>query len=221
MFFGNDVSDMHTSENYWDRMAGSYDHEEEHNAPIRNEIIARTRDYLKIRDIVLELGCGTGAFCNELAHDVKRVHAIDISVKMIERAKNKANERNIKNIEFSHTTIHDMKFKKDSLDVIATYYVLHLLENVKKDILRIHELLKPGGLLISVTPCIGEENRVMKFLYSVGSTIRVLPKIGNHWSNLFTIVDLKDTITQANFDIIDTEQVSNHFVDYLLIAKKI
>jgi SAM-dependent methyltransferase len=46
-------------------------------------IIKRTKTHLKISDIVLDYGCGTGLISNEIAEYVKGIHAIDISSNMI------------------------------------------------------------------------------------------------------------------------------------------
>ncbi|NEW06798.1 methyltransferase domain-containing protein [Paenibacillus sp. SYP-B3998] len=57
------------------------------------------------------------------------------------------------NINYAHSTIFDERYKKGSFDVILVFHVLHLLEDEHIVLQRINELLKPGGLLISATPC--------------------------------------------------------------------
>jgi 2-polyprenyl-3-methyl-5-hydroxy-6-metoxy-1,4-benzoquinol methylase len=56
-------------------------------------------------------GCGTGLISNEISNEiadnVKVIHAIDTSSKMIEIAKNKADGRKIENIDYAHSTIFD------------------------------------------------------------------------------------------------------------------
>ena len=44
-----------------------------------------------------------------------------------------------------------------TFDGILAFYILHLLEDSQMVIQRINELLKPGGLIISVTPCMGKK----------------------------------------------------------------
>ena len=70
-------------------------------------IIEKTRKYLKLSDVVLDYGCGTGQVSNEIAGNVKMGHAIDISSKMIEIAKKKAIRRKIQNIDYAYSTIFD------------------------------------------------------------------------------------------------------------------
>jgi 2-polyprenyl-3-methyl-5-hydroxy-6-metoxy-1,4-benzoquinol methylase len=194
-------------------MAKNYDREEEKDEPTRSKVIERSQKYLKIGDTVLDFGCGTGLFCHEIAEDVKMIHAIDISSKMIEIAENKGKERKIVNIEYFHSTIFDDKFEKGSYDVILTFYILHLLDDSGKALQRINELLKPGGLLISSTPCISEKNRLISILFSLLSKIHLVPKIRS-----FKFLELEELISKGNFEIIDTEIV--HHPEFFVIAKK-
>lgn len=164
------------AEKFWDRTANNYDKEERKDEQTYLSIIEKTRKYLKLSDIVLDFGCGTGLVSNEIAGNVKMVHAIDISSKMIEIAKNKAIGRKIQNIDYAYSTIFDDRYKKGSFNVILAFYVLHLLEDSQKLIQRMNELLKPGGLLISVTPCMGEKP-ILNSMLSIVSKIGIIPKI--------------------------------------------
>ncbi|MCZ7372206.1 MAG: class I SAM-dependent methyltransferase [Candidatus Methanoperedens sp.] len=148
---------MNKSENFWDKMANYYDREEKKDELTYMKIIEKTKKYLKISDVVLDYGCWTGLISNEIAGNVKVIHAIDISSKMIEIAKRKAEGRKIENIDYEHSTIFDERYKRGSFDVILVFYILHLLEDTPKVMQRINELLKPGGMIISATPCMGEK----------------------------------------------------------------
>ena len=145
------------AEKFWDRTADYYDKEEKKDELTYRKLIEIAKKYLKVSDIVLDFGCGTGLICNEIADSVNMVYAIDISSKMIDIAKNKAANRKIQNINYIYTTIFDERFKEDSFDVILVFNVLHLLDDSQKVIQRIYELLKPEGYIISATPCMGEK----------------------------------------------------------------
>ena len=54
-----------------------------------------TKKHLKSSDIVLDYACATGLYSIELAGNVKEIHGIDISSKMIEAAERKATEHKI------------------------------------------------------------------------------------------------------------------------------
>ena len=201
------------AEKFWDRTANSYDKEEEKDKKTYEHIIGRTKRYLKSSDTILDLGCGTGLVSNELSANVKNIDAIDFSTKMIEIAKTKAENRKIKNIEYSHTTVFDDRLKLASYDVIFCFYILHLLDNEQKIMRKIHELLKPDGILISVTPCMGEKI-IQGSLFSIFSKIGIVPKV-----NLFKRLDLERLIAE-NFNIIESECLPKTSNQYFIASRK-
>ncbi len=201
-------------EKFWDRTAYNYDKEEKKDEQTYLRIIEKTRAYLKDADVVLDFGCGTGLISNEIAENVNQVQAIDISSKMIEVAKNKAIMRQIQNVDYAYTTIFDEKYKSGTFDVILAFYILHLVEDSKMVIQRIFELLKPGGLIISVTPCMGEKP-FLNGLFSIASKLGFIPKI-----KPFKISELELLFKEANFEIIGIECLHKRTHQYLIIAKK-
>lgn len=202
------------SEKFWDKTANKYDQEEKKDEEIRIKIIEKTKKYLKISDNVLDYGCGTGLISNEIADNVKMIHAIDTSSKMIEIAKKKADRRKIENIDYVHSTIFDEKYKRSSFDVILVFYILHLLEDTHEVIQRINELLKPGGLIISATPCMGEKKIFLSTLLLLVSKIGLVPDIRS-----FKISELEDLIANGNFGIIETKSLTP--TECFIVAKKI
>ncbi len=164
-------------EKFWDKMANNYDQEEKKDEPTYMKIIEKTKKYLRISDIVLDYGCGTGLISNEIADNVKVIYAIDTSSKMVEIAKRNASERKIENIDYAHSTIFDERYKRGSFDVILAFYILHLLEDTHKVMQRINELLKPGGLIISATPCMGEKtflSILLSLVSKIGSCVSII-----------------------------------------------
>ncbi|MCX9009805.1 MAG: methyltransferase domain-containing protein [Candidatus Methanoperedens sp.] len=205
---------MDKAEKFWDKMANYYDREEKKDELTYIKIIEKTKKYLKISDVVLDYGCGTGLISNEIADNVKEIHAIDISFKMIEIAKRKADGRKIKNIEYANSTIFDERYKRGSFDVILVFYILHLLEDTPKVMKRMNELLKPGGLIISTTPCMGEKT-FLSILLSLVSKIGLIPNIRS-----FKISELEDSIANGNFEIVETECLHQSSPEYFIVAKK-
>jgi 2-polyprenyl-3-methyl-5-hydroxy-6-metoxy-1,4-benzoquinol methylase len=204
---------MNQSESFWDKTASKYDQLEQKDEQTYIDIIKRTKTHLKISDIVMDYGCGTGLISNEIAEDVKEIHAIDISSKMIEIAAKKAEERNIANINFAHSTIFDERYKKGSFDIILAFHVLHLLEDEHIVLQRMNELLKPGGLLISATPCVGEKIFQRNLLFLAGR-VGLVPKIRS-----FKRRNLVDTIEDANFTIIESDCLKKSSQEYFIVGK--
>lgn len=208
-------------EKIFDMSAKTYDQTEEkrfEQATIKT--LKNTKKYLKASDIVLDYGCATGTKALELAGHVKKIYGIDISSKMIEAAKRKAVERKIENVDFAQTTLFDERFKEESFEVILAFNILHLLEDSRQAVQRITELLKPGGLFISIAPCLGEK---MAFLTKLQfSLFLLLGKIGLFPSiKRFKFSELEDLIATGNLQIIETERFYGELSGYFIVAKKI
>jgi 2-polyprenyl-3-methyl-5-hydroxy-6-metoxy-1,4-benzoquinol methylase len=206
---------MNKSEKFWDKSAYKFDEAEKKDKQTYIRIIDRTRKYLKSSDTVLDFGCGTGLISNEIADYVKLIHAIDISSKMIEIAKYKADNRKIQNIQYTHSTIFDERYISGSFDVILAFYILHLVEDNKKTIQRIHNLLKPGGLVIAVIPCIGEKI-FLKISLSLLNKIGLVPDLKS-----FKAWELEDLIANGIFETIENESLDQKIPQYFIVAKKI
>ena len=110
------------------------------------------------RDVVLDLGCGTGSLALRLAADAHQVHGLDLSSEMVRIARNKARAAGVDNVSFHVGAFDDGfdAFAAGSLDGICAYSLLHLLEDRPAALARIHRLLKPGGFFVSSTVCLGE-----------------------------------------------------------------
>jgi len=205
---------MNKSERFWDKTASQYDQIEMKDEQTYLQIIPRTKTHLKISNVVLDFGCGTGLISNEIAEDVKEIHAIDISSNMIVIAEKKAKERNIANINYAHATIFDERYKKGSFEVILAFHVLHLLEDEHIVLQRMNELLKPGGLLISATPCVGEKIFLRNLLFFAGR-VGLVPNIRS-----FKIRNLVDIIEKGNFSIVETDCLKKSSQEYFIVARK-
>ncbi len=205
---------MDKSERFWDRAAATYDQEEKKGEQTYKKIIQKTKMYIDAGDTVLDYGCGTGITNIGIAGSVKEIQAIDISSKMIDHAKRKTAKYKIENIYHLQTTIFDERFEKESFDVVTAFTVLHLLEDIPRDIKRIHELLKPEGLFISSTPCIGE--KIFTYiLLSLVSKFGLVPEI-----KPLKFLELKNIISEGGFSILESECLDKKTQQYLFIAKK-
>jgi len=205
---------------FWDTASENYDKTEERFEYIHSKSRNNTKKNLKESDIVLDYGCGTGTTSCEFANLVKEIHAIDISPKMIEIAKEKADARRIENVHFLATDIFDARLKKDSFDTILAFNVLHTIPDPQGAVKRIDELLKPDGIFISVTPCLRDK---MSLLVNIQiQFVRFLCKIG---VIPIPIRRLKSTeldvlIANGNFQAVNNEKIYKGASSYYVVAKK-
>jgi 2-polyprenyl-3-methyl-5-hydroxy-6-metoxy-1,4-benzoquinol methylase len=205
---------MDKSEKFWDKSASGYDKEEMKDREVRRKILEKTKKYLRKQDSVLDYGCATGILANEIAGEVDMVYGIDISSKMVQIAQRKAGERNIRNVHYTQSTIFDERHRIGAYDVILGVYLLHLLEDMPKALGRMHELLKPGGLFISLTPCLGKKS-------FAGIALMLINKLGLIPDlKLYDVSDLKSTISNTGFKIIETECIQQSGRQYFIVAEK-
>lgn len=212
---------MSKSKDFWDKSADNYDKTEERFEFIHSRTRENAKKYLNGSDVVLDYGCGTGTTACELAGLVKEVHAIDISPKMIEIAKAKAAARNVANVDFEQADIFDERYQKESFDVILAFNMLHTVPAPQRAVQRTLELLKPGGIFISVTPCLRGR---MSFLVRLQILfVRMLLKVGIIPVPIRRLKssELDDLVADENFQIVDTEEVYKGASSYFMVAKKI
>ena len=202
-------------EKFWDLISARYAASPISDITAYKTKIETIKSYLSPEDVVLDIGCGTGTQCGDLAADVKQVTGIDISGKLLAIAERRKAERKLDNVEFIKTSLYDERFKPDSFDIVMAFYVLHFFEDLDAVVERIHALLKPGGLFISETACLGDKDQITARLVRFAGQLGLLPKI-----NLLTTRQLEQAMEQADFVLVDRVQFSESNAEYTLFARK-
>ncbi len=187
---------MDKSAKFWDKLAERYSKRPVADEAAYQKKLQVTREYLRPGMDVLELGCGTGSTAIMHAPYVKHIHAIDISSKMIDIAQGKVDAEKIENITFKCSTIDEFSVPKQSLDVVLGLSILHLLGNWQEIIVRVHVILKPTGIFITSTACIGDSMKFFKIIAPIGKFFRLMPVI-----KIFTTNELADSLSNAGFEI--------------------
>ena len=92
---------------------------------------------------VLDLGCGYGWHCKYAAErDASYVLGVDISKKMLERAKE---INSAKNIEYRLSAMEDLNFPENTFDVVISSLAFHYINNIESLIKKISSWIKSGG----------------------------------------------------------------------------
>lgn len=136
-----------------------------------------TRTYFRPDMHVLEFGCGTGSTALTHAPHVARIDAIDFSERMIGVAKQKAQAQDVGNVTFETATIEDWPAADESYDAVLGLSILHLLENPKAVLAKVHRLLKPGGYFVSSTVCIADKKGIARRILPIGHALGLLPLV--------------------------------------------
>ena len=202
---------MHSS-TFWDRMAERYS-----KSPVADEAAYQkklqiTREYLKPDMELLEFGCGTGSTAIVHAPYVKHILALDVSAKMLELAKEKADANGIANISFEKSDIEDFSAPDQTFDAVLGLSILHLLEDRDAVIARVHDILKPGGVFVSSTVCIGNRMKFLRFVAPIGKFLGLTLKV-------FTTDELVMSLNRADFEI-DHQWQPNDGAAVFIVAKK-
>lgn len=181
---------------FWNRIAKRYAKKAVPDQRIYETKLAKTNSFLKPTDRVLEIGCGTGTTAIHHASRVAHVRATDISERMIEIARTKARAAKVQNIDFEMTSVEKLSAAPNSFDVILAHSILHLVPRVDRELVQLHQMLEPGGLLISSTPCIRDFFPLLRYFGPLGRALGVLPRV-----NVFGEEELDRWLAAAGFVI--------------------
>lgn len=211
---------MDKTQKFWDQQAKRFDDGQKQFEPVLQKIFVRTKEYLDANDNVLDFGCATGTKTLELADRVKHIHGLDFSGEMIKEAIKKIDKASVHNVSFSQGTIFSNDLKTASFEKIIASSIIHLLADTEKIIQRIHELLKPGGLFISTTPCFKDR---MDFRTRLKFTIPFfMKKIGVFplHLNTFSTSELELLISSQNFSLVKAEKMFDGMTIDFIVAEK-
>ncbi|MDQ3031526.1 MAG: class I SAM-dependent methyltransferase [Myxococcota bacterium] len=143
---------------FWNGIAEKYARRPVEDPDAFERKIAITKSRMSPRDVVLDVGCGTGSLALRLADSAAHVHGLDLSSEMIRIARDKTRAALVENVTF-HVGAFDDAFtaiEGESLDGVCAYSLLHLVDDRSAALERMYRLLKPGGFFVSSTVCLSE-----------------------------------------------------------------
>ena len=110
------------------------------------QAVEKQIDLLSDKEI-LDFGGGTGLLTLPLAKQAKSVTLVDISEKMLEQARLKAEQQEIKNIQFLEQDLLENPLEKE-FDLIVVSRVLHHMPDLDAVLSLFHQYLKEDGRLL-------------------------------------------------------------------------
>ena len=192
--------EMDRSVKFWNWIAQRYSKRPVADEASYQKKLGKTREYFQPDMQVLEVGCGTGSTAIAHAPYVAHIRATDISPRMIEIARGKAEAAAVSNVDFEVSSIDDLQVHDASQDAVLALSILHLLRDEKAAIARVHRMLKPGGVLVTSTPCLRDAWQnvaVMALIGPLGKRLGLIPSV----VQVFTLDALVAALTEAGFDI--------------------
>ena len=208
---------MSESDKFWDSKAEGYA-----SSPISDEAsyqrkLSETQKYFAPEMRILEFGCGTGATAVHHAPHVLHIDAIDISQNMIDIGRRKACESNIENISFARGTLTEFNADTASLDAVLGLNVLHLLPDRLSVLTEVARILKPGGVFVSSTGCLGSSYlRFIGLFVPLGKLLGLMPDVF-----VLTESELASEIENAGFAIESQWHHGMKDINVFIIARKI
>ena len=141
---------------FWDRIARKYAQDPIADQASYEHKLEKTREHFTPDSRVLEYGCGTGSTAILHAPYVREIVATDLSDEMIRIGKERAAEAGVGNVHFTACDVADLAEPDGSFDVVLALNVLHLVPDRQAAMRISHDLLKPGGVFITSTACLGD-----------------------------------------------------------------
>jgi len=201
------------TEKFWDKSAEKYSKSKIADEESYQKKLTETQSYFNPDMRVIEFGCGTGSTAIQHAPHVKHIDAIDISGNMIEIAQSKASKAGIENINFTKGILTDLNATDASIDVVLGLSILHLLPDHQNTINEVARILKPGGIFVSSTACLGNSPfRFIKYVAPLAKKLNLMPDVF-----IFTEERLATQIKTAGFKI---ESQWSHGMTVFIIGKK-
>ncbi len=205
---------MTQASEFWNRTAARYA-----ATPPRDEAVVQrtremTREHLTPHMEVLDFGCGTGTATISHAPFVAHIHGIDFSSEMIAIARQRAAEAGVANVSFETASIESFDESDPRFDAVLGLNVLHLLDDRDAVVGRVFELLRPGGVFVSTTVCLGWPGRLLAWLAPIARGLGLIPTL-----KAFTVRELRRSLTRAGFEI-EREWETGVWKAVLLVARK-
>jgi ubiquinone/menaquinone biosynthesis C-methylase UbiE len=104
--------------------------------------------------MVLDVGCGTGASAIPAAIAVGPTGLVlgaDLADELLGRARDKARQRSLSNVEFRQGDMEDLGYQDGSFDAVISVFSVFFVPDMTKQVAELWRMVKPGGQLAITT----------------------------------------------------------------------
>jgi SAM-dependent methyltransferase len=177
----------------FDEVAPEYDedHSEEYRACV-SLVVEHAAP--SAADTVVDLGCGTGAIGLALAEAAETVVGRDISEGMLDRARQKAEQRGLGNVGLGEGSFRSPNYEGSADVVVSNFAMHHLSDAEKREALAAVADLEPRRFVLGDVMFFGDPDPEAPF-YS--------PEVDDP----ATVGVLADALTDAGFSLVAVEMV--------------
>lgn len=199
---------------FWDGIAEKYFRRPVADPDAYREKLRLTRAHLRPGMRMMEFGCGTGTTALHHAPHVAHVDAFDISPAMLAIGERQAADQGIANVTFRPADVAGLDLPAESYDAILGMSILHLIEDPAATVRDVHRWLKPGGIFVTSTVCLGDGMTWLKLVLPLGRALGKVPFV-----QFLKADEIRKMMTQAGFAI-ETDWRPNGGRTLFLICRK-
>lgn len=199
---------------FWDKIAQKYARKPVADPAAYEAKLARVRALLRAEDRMLEIGCGTGSTALHLASNAAEIAATDISREMITIAERKRADANAANVTFRQAAA-DEHLGAAPFDVVAAFSVLHLVNDVPAVLRAAYAQIRPGGLFVSKTVCLGDANGALRLFVRALHVLGFAPRV-----TMLSKAALRAAMVEAGFDIVEFRYFGKGHLNPFIIAQR-
>ncbi len=105
-------------------------------------------------DNVLDVGCGTGASALPAAQAVGpngSVIGVDLSARLLDRAREKAKARGLSNVEFRYSDMTSLGYPDRRFDAVVSVFSIFFVPDMEGLFRELWRMVRPGGKLAVTT----------------------------------------------------------------------
>jgi malonyl-CoA O-methyltransferase len=189
----------------FDRASATFDASSAVHAELRSRLLERL-DVVRLKpEIVLDLGAGTGQGARALQDRYRSAYvvALDISVRMLDRARK--HQRFLRRFGRVAADAHHLSLRRESVDLLFSNLMLQWCADPDQVFAEMGRVLKPGGLLMFTT--LGPDT--LRELRAAWGPDHV------HVHRFIDMHDLGDALMRAGFaePVMDTERLTVTYRD--------
>jgi ubiquinone/menaquinone biosynthesis C-methylase UbiE len=210
---GGEGDRKESEKKFWSRFAHRYDRFVDRHIKSYKTLIPKVLDEIEPGWTVLEVAAGTGQITLKIAGKAKKVHAVDITPRMIAVAEEKAKAQGIGNVRFAVEDAYHLPFDGQSFDAAVCSNALHNMQEPESALSEMNRVLKPKGVLIAPTICHGQglRSRIIS---------RLMSAFGFPAYQLFTPESLTRLIERSGFRIERVEIIPERIPMAFVVGRK-
>ncbi|MEL6607862.1 MAG: class I SAM-dependent methyltransferase [Pseudomonadota bacterium] len=211
---------MKPDASFWNAVAEKYAADPIGDMAAYEYTLGRTRSYLSTTDKVIELGAGTSSTALALAPGVARYLATDISSEMVRIGREKLADAEIDTLDIEVGGFDTPAYQGAGFDAVLAFNVLHLVPDIPRALKSAAGMLRPGGLLITKTVCLGSRSLPMRTVFK--TMIAGMQAFGKAPKPVHfpTVGGMDRHVIAAGFDLLETGNYPAKAPSRYIVARK-